>query len=238
MVSQPPEAPLPPKPPRKRHPSFDLQALLAPRRTTAAPRSAESPAGGASRSSPLSWLGRRALADPVITTSMAAAIPGWGGGGGGGVLIRGVEVSSKEVVDHTGSPRQHVLLGRTERETGADKAGSTAQRYLLLRSSLNLRAASSLPDVDDPPLPSILQQAVPALVQDAELREAVCDRPEGGRRHVPASAGALRHPGLHPGEGGVAVPQLGHPQRLSRPEPAPRHGGGSGAESVAAGLLQ
>ncbi|XP_040887293.1 pleckstrin homology domain-containing family G member 4B [Toxotes jaculatrix] len=130
----PTEAPLPPKPPRKRHPSFDLQALLAPRRGTATPKPAESPVSGASRNSPMSWLGRRALADPVITTSMAAAIPGWGsgGGGGGGVLIRGVEVSSKEVVDHTGSPRQHVLLGRTERETGTDRAGSTAQSKLYL----------------------------------------------------------------------------------------------------------
>ncbi|XP_061566139.1 rho guanine nucleotide exchange factor 40 [Cololabis saira] len=129
----PSDAPLPPKPPRKRHPSFDLQALLAPRRAQAAPKSAESPVGGVSRSSPLSWLGRRALADPVVTTSMAAALPGWGGGGGGGgVLIRGVEVSSKEVVDHTGSPRQHVLLGRTDRETGAEKAGSTAQSKLYL----------------------------------------------------------------------------------------------------------
>lgn len=48
------------------------------------------------------------------------------------MLIRGVEVSSKEVVDHTGSPRQHVLLGRTERETGQDRAGSTAQSKLYL----------------------------------------------------------------------------------------------------------
>ncbi|XP_018518086.1 LOW QUALITY PROTEIN: rho guanine nucleotide exchange factor 40 [Lates calcarifer] len=129
----PTEAPLPPKPPRKRHPSFDLQALLAPRRGTATPKAAESPVSGGSRNSPMSWLGRRALADPVITTSMAAAIPGWGsGGGGGGVLIRGVEVSSKEVVDHTGSPRQHVLLGRTERETGTDRAGSNAQSKLYL----------------------------------------------------------------------------------------------------------
>ncbi|XP_041841505.1 pleckstrin homology domain-containing family G member 4B isoform X2 [Melanotaenia boesemani] len=127
----PTEAPLPPKPPRKRHPSFDLQALLAPRRGTATPKSAESPVCGSSRNSPMSWLGRRALADPVITTGMAAAIPGWGSGGGG-VLIRGVEVSSKEVVDHTGSPRQHVLLGRTERETGTDKAGSNAQSKLYL----------------------------------------------------------------------------------------------------------
>lgn len=132
IILQPTEAPLPNKPPRKRHPSFDLQALLAPRRGTATPKP-ESPVGGPSRNSPLSWLGRKTLADPVITTSMAAAIPGWGGGGGGGggVLIRGVEVSSKEVVDHTGSPRQHVLLGRTERDTGTDRAGSSAQRYVM-----------------------------------------------------------------------------------------------------------
>ncbi|KAM4714431.1 rho guanine nucleotide exchange factor 40 isoform 1-T1 [Anableps anableps] len=130
----PTEAPLPPKPPRKRHPSFDLQALLAPRKGTATPKP-ESPVGGVSRTSPMSWLGRKNIADPVITTSMAAAIPGWGvgvGGGGGGVLIRGVEVSSKEVVDHTGSPRQHVLLGRTERDMGADRTGSTAQSKLYL----------------------------------------------------------------------------------------------------------
>lgn len=135
ITLQPTEAPLPFKPPRKRHPSFDLQALLAPRRGTATPKPAESPVAGPSRNSPMSWLGRRALADPVITTSMAAAIPGWSGGGGssgGGVLIRGVEVSSKEVVDHTGSPRQHVLLGRTDRETGTDRAGSTAQRCVLV----------------------------------------------------------------------------------------------------------
>ncbi|KAM3857567.1 LOW QUALITY PROTEIN: rho guanine nucleotide exchange factor 40 [Diretmus argenteus] len=133
----PTEAPLPPKPPRKRHPSFDLQALLAPRRGAATLKPAESPVGAASRSSPLSWLGRRALADPVITASMAAAVPGWGGSGGGegrggGVLIRGVEVSSKEVVDHTGSPRQHVLLGRSDRETGGEKTGATAQSKLYL----------------------------------------------------------------------------------------------------------
>ncbi|XP_069564043.1 uncharacterized protein KIAA1755 isoform X2 [Brachyistius frenatus] len=214
----PTEGPLPPKPPRRRHPSFDLQALLAPRRGNASPKPAESPVGGASRSSPMSWLGRRAVADPVITTSMAAAIPGWGGGGGsgggggggggGGVLIRGVEVSSKEVVDHTGSPRQHVLLGRTERETGTDRAGSTAQRSL------------------------------PAVVQDAELGEAVCDRPEGRGGDVRPLAGALRRPGLHQGEGGLALPQLGQPRHLPLAEPPPRHGGRSRAELVATGLLQ
>lgn len=147
LTLQPTDAPLPTKPPRKRHPSFDLQALLAPRRGAATPKPAESPVGGSSRNSPMSWLGRRTLADPVITTSMAAAIPGWGsgGGGGGGVLIRGVEVSSKEVVDHTGSPRQHVLLGRTERETGTDRAGSTAQRWgLFCFSSSSSSSPSSL----------------------------------------------------------------------------------------------
>ncbi|KAG5846273.1 hypothetical protein ANANG_G00148030 [Anguilla anguilla] len=45
---------------------------------------------------------------------------------GWGVLIRGVEVSSKEVVDHTGSPRQHVLLSRTERETAPERPGVSA----------------------------------------------------------------------------------------------------------------
>lgn len=102
----------------------------------------------------MSWLGRRALADPVITTSMATAISGWsggvggGGGGGGGVLIRGVEVSSKEVVDHTGSPRQHVLLGRTERETGTDRVGSTAQRFVCLFSLLKPSSCSTFPMLD------------------------------------------------------------------------------------------
>ncbi|XP_077356393.1 rho guanine nucleotide exchange factor 40 isoform X2 [Festucalex cinctus] len=122
LKKSPTEAPLPPKPPRKRHPSFDLQALLAPRRGAANPKAAEC------STSPKSWLGRRALVDPVITTGVAAAVHG----GGGGVLIRGVEVSSKEVVDHTGSPRQHVLLGRTEREMGTERAGSTAQSKLYL----------------------------------------------------------------------------------------------------------
>lgn len=45
------------------------------------------------------------------------------------MLIRGVEVSSKEVADHTGLTRQHVLLGRTDRETGVERPGTTAQRY-------------------------------------------------------------------------------------------------------------
>ncbi|MEQ2203986.1 hypothetical protein XENOCAPTIV_006197 [Xenoophorus captivus] len=72
----PDKAPLPAKPPRKRHPSFDLQALLAPRKGAATPKP-ESPVGGASRNSPMSWLGRKNLADPVIATSMAAAMPGW-----------------------------------------------------------------------------------------------------------------------------------------------------------------
>ncbi|XP_026799035.2 pleckstrin homology domain-containing family G member 4B [Pangasianodon hypophthalmus] len=136
----PTEAPLPPKPPRRRHPSFDLQALLAPRRSAAAaPKPAEAPLGVSSRSSPLSWLGRKAVAEPILTAGIATAVPGWrdekvgGGVGGGGVLIRGVEVSSKEVADHTGLTRQHVLLGRTDRETGVERPGTTAQSKLYLQ---------------------------------------------------------------------------------------------------------
>ncbi|KAJ8268723.1 hypothetical protein COCON_G00113300 [Conger conger] len=106
----PPEAPLPPRPPRRRHPSFDLQALLAPRRAPPPPPPAPPTEGTGSPTSPLSWLGRRGGAPP-------------GGGGAGGVFIRGVEVSSKEVVDHTGSPRQHVLLSRTEREAVPERQG-------------------------------------------------------------------------------------------------------------------
>ncbi|XP_036439137.1 pleckstrin homology domain-containing family G member 4B [Colossoma macropomum] len=134
----PTDAPLPPKPPRKRHPSFDLQALLAPRRAAATvTKPAETPLSSGSRASPLSWLGRKAVADPILTAGMAAALPGWkdtvGGGAGGGVLIRGVEVSSKEVADHTGLSRQHVLLGRTEREMGGERPGTTAQSKLYLQ---------------------------------------------------------------------------------------------------------
>ncbi|KAK7910367.1 hypothetical protein WMY93_015051 [Mugilogobius chulae] len=129
----PTDSPPPQKPVRKRHPSFDLQALLAPRRGAASPKPLDSPVGAPSRHSPMTWLGRRG--DPVIATGMAAAVPGWGGvgGGGGGVLIRGVEVSSKEVVDHTGSPRQHVLLSRAEREMGTtERGGTTPQSKLYL----------------------------------------------------------------------------------------------------------
>ncbi|XP_061922966.1 pleckstrin homology domain-containing family G member 4B [Entelurus aequoreus] len=167
----PTEPPHPPKPPRKRHPSFDLQALLAPRRGTAIPKPAESPTGGVSRTSPMSWLGRRALADPVITTSMATAVPGWSGpaGGGGGVLIRGVEVSSKEVVDHTGSPRQHVLLGRTERETGSERAGSTAQSKLYLlwcrMLSSERQYMAVLKGVEETYLPLLERSDTPASIR-------------------------------------------------------------------------
>ncbi|XP_060720300.1 pleckstrin homology domain-containing family G member 4B isoform X1 [Tachysurus vachellii] len=136
----PTEAPLPPKPPRRRHPSFDLQALLAPRRSAAAaPKPAEAPLAASSRSSPLSWLGRKAVAEPILMAGIATAVPGWRdekvgvGVGGGGVLIRGVEVSSKEVADHTGLTRQHVLLGRTDRETGVERPGTTAQSKLYLQ---------------------------------------------------------------------------------------------------------
>ncbi|KAL3046182.1 hypothetical protein OYC64_004234 [Pagothenia borchgrevinki] len=168
----PTESTLPPKPPRKRHPSFDLQALLAPRRGAGTPKP-EYPVGGPSRNSPMSWLGRRAVADPVIATSMAAAIPGWAAGGcgsgGGGVLIRGVEVSSKEVVDHTGSPRQHVLLGRTERETGTDRAGTTPQSKLYLlwcrMLSSERQYVAVLKGVEETYLPLLALSDTPASIR-------------------------------------------------------------------------
>ncbi|XP_062864861.1 rho guanine nucleotide exchange factor 40 [Trichomycterus rosablanca] len=131
------DVPLPPKPPRKRHPSFDLQALLVPRRATpVAPKPAETPCSTGGRSTPLSWMGRKGVAESVLTAGMAAAVTGWkegGEGGGGGVLIRGVEVSSKEVVDQTGFSRKHVLLGRTERETGVERVATTAQSKLYVQ---------------------------------------------------------------------------------------------------------
>ncbi|XP_036407612.1 LOW QUALITY PROTEIN: rho guanine nucleotide exchange factor 40 [Megalops cyprinoides] len=168
-----PDAPLPPKPPRRRHPSFDLQVLLAPRRAPAVPRPGEGPGAG-SRASPLSWLGRRALADPVLSAGVAAALP-MGGPGGGGVLIRGVEVSSKEVVDHTGSPRQHVLLSRAERETAGERQGPTAQSKInllcckLLSSERQYVAVlkgveeNYLPLLDSPDTPAPLQGKSDAL---------------------------------------------------------------------------
>ncbi|XP_043099177.1 rho guanine nucleotide exchange factor 40, partial [Puntigrus tetrazona] len=177
------DAPLPPKPPRKRHPSFDLQALLAPRRSAAASKPAESTSG---QSSPLSWLGRRALTDPILTAGVAAALPGWrdsaggggaggggagagGGGGGGGVLIRGVEVSSKEVADHTGFTRQHVLLNRTERETGLERAGTTAQSKLYLQwcrlVSTERQYVSVLKGVEENYLPLLESSDVPSALR-------------------------------------------------------------------------
>ncbi|KAK5893327.1 hypothetical protein CgunFtcFv8_006209 [Champsocephalus gunnari] len=197
----PPESTLPPKPPRKRHPSFDLQALLAPRRGAGTPKP-EYPVGGPSRNSPMSWLGRRAVADPVIATSMAAAIPGWAAGGcgsgGGGVLIRGVEVSSKEVVDHTGSPRQHVLLGRTERETGTDRAGTTPQSKLYLlwcrMLSSERQYVAVLKGVEETYLPLLALSDTPASIRgkaDTLLPNWASLRNFHSQSLLPAMEGAL-----------------------------------------------
>ncbi|KTF90112.1 hypothetical protein cypCar_00008187 [Cyprinus carpio] len=165
------DAPLPPKPPRKRHPSFDLQALLAPRRSAAMSKPAESTSD---QSSPLSWLSRRALTDPILTAGVAAAVPGWrdppgGGAGGGGVLIRGVEVSSKEVADHTGFTRQHVLLNRIERETGVERAGVTAQSKLYLQwcrlVSTERQYVAVLKGVEENYLPLLESSDVPSALR-------------------------------------------------------------------------
>ncbi|XP_067256025.1 rho guanine nucleotide exchange factor 40 isoform X3 [Chanodichthys erythropterus] len=164
----PTDAPLPPKPPRKRHPSFDLQALLAPRRSAAVSKPTESTSG---QSSPLSWLGRRALTDSILTAGVTAAVPGWRdpAAGGGGVLIRGVEVSSKEVADHTGFTRQHVLLSRTERETGVERAGATAQSKLYLQwcrlVSTERQYVAVLKGVEENYLPLLESSDVPSTLR-------------------------------------------------------------------------
>ncbi|KAF4110495.1 rho guanine nucleotide exchange factor 40 isoform X1 [Onychostoma macrolepis] len=194
------DAPLPPKPPRKRHPSFDLQALLAPRRSAAVSKPAESTSG---QSSPLSWLGRRALTDPILTAGVAAALPGWrdpagGGAGGGGVLIRGVEVSSKEVADHTGFTRQHVLLSRTERETGVERAGATAQSKLYLQwcrlVSTERQYVAVLKGVEENYLPLLESSDVPSALR-GKTESLFCNWKNLSAFHsqslLPAMEGAL-----------------------------------------------
>ncbi|XP_052456836.1 rho guanine nucleotide exchange factor 40 [Carassius gibelio] len=196
------DAPLPPKPPRRRHPSFDLQALLAPRRSAAVSKPAESTSG---QSSPLSWLGRRGLTDPILTAGLAAAVPGWkdppgggAGGGGGGVLIRGVEVSSKEVADHTGFTRQHVLLNRIERETGLERAGATAQSKLYLQwcrlVSTERQYVAVLKGVEENYLPLLESSDVPSALR-GKTESLFCNWKSLSAFHsqslLPAMEGAL-----------------------------------------------
>ncbi|XP_051580200.1 pleckstrin homology domain-containing family G member 4B-like isoform X1 [Myxocyprinus asiaticus] len=195
----PTDTALPPKPPRKRHPSFDLQALLAPRRSVAVTKPMESASG---QSSPLSWLGRRALTDPILMTGVAAAVPGWkdsaGGVGGGGVLIRGVEVSSKEVADHTGFTRQHVLLSRTERGTGVERAGVTAQSKLYLQwcrlLSTERQYVAVLKGVEENYLPLLESSDVPSALR-GKTESLFCNWKSLSSFHsqllLPAMEGAL-----------------------------------------------
>ncbi|KTF90260.1 hypothetical protein cypCar_00030277 [Cyprinus carpio] len=148
------DAPLPPKPPRKRHPSFDLQALLAPRRSAAVSKPAESTSG---QSSPLSWLGRRGLTDPILTAGVAAAVPGWrdptGAGAGAGVLIRGVEKDQFLLYSH---------YIRMRPEPDALLIGQAADFF---RSKLS----SSL--VPAPPFPQCLSAPVQRLEQYCQTLE-------------------------------------------------------------------
>ncbi|XP_001919604.4 rho guanine nucleotide exchange factor 40 isoform X1 [Danio rerio] len=197
----PTDAPLPPKPPRKRHPSFDLQALLAPRRAGATSKPTESTSG---QSSPLSWLGRKAMTDPILTAGVAAAVPGWrdpaagGEAGGGGVLIRGVEVSSKEVADHTGFTRQHVLLSRTERGTGLERAGVTAQSKLYLQwcrlVSTERQYVAVLKGVEENYLPLLESPDVPSALR-GKAESLFCNWKSLSAFHsqllLPAMEGAL-----------------------------------------------
>ncbi|XP_069044692.1 rho guanine nucleotide exchange factor 40 isoform X2 [Lepisosteus oculatus] len=154
----------PVKPTRRRNPSFDLQALLAPRRNSRDPGGRPGGEAPAQRGSPLLRLGRR-VAEPPPPPAPPTAL---GQGGGGGVLIRGLEVSSREVVDQTGSPRQHVLLGRTEREmTALERHTAHSKVYQLWSRLLSsereyvsvLQGVEEefLPLMDSPDLPAPLR---------------------------------------------------------------------------------
>lgn len=96
---------VPAKPNRKRNPSFDFQALLGSRRASKDTGKVEDPGR-----SPLLWLGRTVVESKPRQT---------------GVHIKGLEVSSTEVVDQTCSPKQHVLLGRTGALTPSTPWGCT-----------------------------------------------------------------------------------------------------------------
>ncbi|TRY55747.1 hypothetical protein DNTS_016169 [Danionella cerebrum] len=236
-----PDAPGPPKPPRKRHPSFDLQALLASRRlgttsktnefTLDQVKPVESTSGQsnppestspnskltesswgqakptdstASQASPLSWLSRKVITDPILTAGVTVAVPGWKdsseGGRGGGVLIRGVEVSSKEVADHTGFSRQHVLLSRTEREMGTERPGATAQSKLYLQWCRLLSTERQyvallkgvedyyLPLLESPDAPSALRGKTESLFSNWRSLSAF-----HSHLLLPAMEGALSH---------------------------------------------
>ncbi|XP_078269436.1 LOW QUALITY PROTEIN: pleckstrin homology domain-containing family G member 4B-like, partial [Rhinoraja longicauda] len=103
---------------------------------------------------------------------------GPGGAAGPGVLIRGLEVSSSQLVDRTCSPREHVMLGRRAEGAGTGtlgrlarhtatppRAGSRPRRALAQAlaaerhyvSSLELVTGSYLPDLDRPDVPAELR---------------------------------------------------------------------------------
>ncbi|XP_051779061.1 rho guanine nucleotide exchange factor 40-like isoform X2 [Erpetoichthys calabaricus] len=142
------------KPNRKRNPSFDFQALLGSRRASKDSGKAED-----SVSSPLLWLGRKsAQLGPKA--------------GQTGVHIKGLEVSSREVVDQTCSPRQHVLLARTgvpimnapwgctpkqERKNTSSKT----QRLASVLASSELEYVSALHHVEECYLPETERRDLP-----------------------------------------------------------------------------
>ncbi|XP_041095476.1 pleckstrin homology domain-containing family G member 4B-like isoform X2 [Polyodon spathula] len=140
---------VPAKPNRKRNPSFDFQALLGSRRASKDTGKVEDPG-----KSPLLWLGRTVVESKPRQT---------------GVHIKGLEVSSTEVVDQTCSPKQHVLLGRTGALTPSTPWGCTPlldrkkqTRVLQLASAL---ASSELEYV------SALRHVEQQYLPEAELRE-------------------------------------------------------------------
>ncbi|XP_032872549.1 mediator of DNA damage checkpoint protein 1-like [Amblyraja radiata] len=103
---------------------------------------------------------------------------GPGGAAGPGVLIRGLEVSSSQLVDRTCSPREHVMLGRRAERLAQAPWGDSPEVQLPPRavfsrprravaqalaaerhyvSSLELVTGSYVPDLDRPDVPAELR---------------------------------------------------------------------------------
>ncbi|KAK6467631.1 rho guanine nucleotide exchange factor 40-like isoform X1 [Huso huso] len=141
---------VPAKPNRKRNPSFDFQALLGSRRASKDTGKVEDPGR-----SPLLWLGRTVVESKPRQT---------------GVHIKGLEVSSTEVVDQTCSPKQHVLLGRTGALTPSTPWGCTPLLDRKKQTSRVHQLASALAS-SELEYVSALHHVEQQYLPEAELRE-------------------------------------------------------------------